>query len=186
MLFQGLNKLKRKSIMTAVMLMALGLILVIWPREYTAALIQIVSGVLIVRALVMVFEYIDSRKTLVDYLLLGLALIIAIVGMVMMIADVDVLGAISWIFGILMIIDGLHSATHALMYARRSGRRFWWILVVLSAILMALGVLIICHPWWNTADTLLRATGWMTVGASLVGILRLIWVWPFKYSEEED
>ena len=38
MLFQALSKLKQKSVMTAVMLMALGLTLVIWPGEYVTTL----------------------------------------------------------------------------------------------------------------------------------------------------
>ena len=180
MLFQALSKLKQKSVMTAIMMVALGLTLVIWPGEYVSTLMSIVSGVLIIASMIMIMNYIDSSKNLMSYLLLSAALAIGIVGMLVMVFNVNTINAIAWIFGLLLGIDGLHSLVHTLMYARRSGRRGWWLLIPVSLIILLFGLLVICHPWWNTPDTLIHAIGWMIVGSSVVSIVRLILTWPIK------
>ena len=180
MLFQALSKLKQKSIMTAVMMMALGLILVIWPGQYVPTLMWIVSGVLFICSMVMILNYIDSKKTVANYIKLGGALAVGIAGMLLMIFNVDTLDAISWIFGLLLVIDGVHSLAHTLMYARRAGRKGWWVMIPVSVIILARGVLVIIHPWWKTPDTLIHAAGWMVVGAAAAGILRVILTWPFN------
>ena len=180
MLFQGLNKLKQKSIMTSIMLMALGVILVIWPAGYTSTLLQIVSAIMVIIAIIMILDYIRSKKSIMDYIKLVGALILGVAGLLFMIFDLDSLQIISWVFGILLIIDGLHSCIHSLIYSRRSRRKGWWVLIPLSVVLIAFGVLIICHPWWNTEAQVLHAIGWMIVGAAVVSAIRLIWVWPLK------
>ena len=109
MLFQGLNKLKQKSIMTSIMLMALGIILVIWPAGYTSTLLQIVSAIMVIIAITMILDYIRSKKSIMDYIKLVGALILGVAGLLFMIFDLDSLQIISWVFGILLIIDGLHS-----------------------------------------------------------------------------
>ena len=185
MLLDSLNKIKHESIMTAIMLMALGLILVIWPGNYIVTLMKIVSAVLLICSIEMILNYTQSKKSLMDYIRLTAALILGILGMWLIIFDLDSLDAISWVFGILLIIDGLHSFVHAVIYSRRSHRNGWWILIPLSLILMALGVLTIIHPWWDTADSLLHVIGWMIVGAAVISMLRLIWIWPLKGVNEE-
>ena len=92
----------------------------------------------------------------------------------------NILSVISLIFGIVLIIDGLHSMFHAFMYARRSERKAWWVLVILSAALIFCGLIILTHPWWNTAHSLLKMVGWAMLFSSIVGVMRLIWVWPIK------
>ena len=180
MLFQGLNKLKRQSIMTAIMYMAAGMILIIWPGEYVVTLMKTVSWLMLVWSMVLIMDYVKSEKSVMDYVWLCAALALGILGMWIAVFDVDTLGAVAWVFGLLLIIDGLHGAVHAMIYSRRSGRKGWWILMILSLVILVFGILTICHPWWPAASDLLHAIGLMIICAAALSALRLLWIWPLK------
>lgn len=180
MLFQGLSKLKRSSIMTAVVLMAVGVMMVICPDEYIESLISTLGIIMLVAAVVLVLEFIGSKKAMFNFILLTVGLFLWIVGAMILIFEIDTLYALAWIFGILLILDGLHSLFHALMFARRSGRRGWGVLIPLSLLLILFGVIVIINQWWNTPGELMNVIGWMIVFSAAVSTLRLIWIWPVK------
>lgn len=180
MIFQELNRLKRNSIMSAVVLMAIGIIMVICPDPYITSLINLLGVIMLVAAVVMALEFISSKKALIHFLWLTLALILVIVGTLILIFEIDTLYAISWIFGIFLILYGLYCLLHALTFARRAERKAWWLLIPLSAALIVLGIIAIWNPRWETPGELLTTTGWMIVFAAIISVLRLIWIWPVK------
>ena len=186
MITDGLNKIKHQSIMTAIMLIGAGLILVIWPEDYIVTLMKAVSSVLLIWSMIMILNHTQSKKSFMDYLRLIGALILGVLGMWLMVFDVTTISTISWVFGILMVIDGLHSCLHAIIYSRRSHRHGWWILIPLSLILIALGVLTIIRPWGRTPGDVVHAIGWITIGAAATSILRIVWIWPIKDAKEEN
>lgn len=180
MLFQGLNKLKRNSIMGAVILAAIGIVMVICPDEYISALIGAVGVIMLVAAVVMILDFSSSKKALINFIYLTLALIMAIVGALILISEISALHAFAIISGIFLILFGLHSLIHALTFSRRSGRKGWGVLVVLSLLLIFFGVIKLINPWWKTPGELMTVTGWMIVASAAVSALRLIWIWPIK------
>ena len=186
MLFQTLDKLKRQSLLAAILLMAFGIVLLICPESYLNALIVTVGYVMIIFAIVRILEFITGRKALIHYILFTGALAVAVFGIFILIYSEDLLRALGWLFGFVLVQDGLFTLLNALVFARRSSRRGWWILVVLAAVLFALGVLIILNPWWDTPGLLMKAVGGTLLFSALVSALRLIWVWPFKNEEEGD
>lgn len=180
MIFQELNKLKRNSIMAAVILMAIGIVMVICPDAYIESLMNTLGVIMLVAAVVMVFDFISSKKALINFIYFAVALLLAIVGALVLISESNTLYAIAWIFGIFLILDGLHSLLHAMTFARRSGRKAWGVLVLLSLLLILFGLITIRNPWWNEPGDLMTLTGWMVVFSAIVSALRLIWVWPVK------
>ena len=92
----------------------------------------------------------------------------------------DILKVLSVLFGILLMVDGLHSALHAWMYARRAGRKWWGVLMVLSAMLFIAGIIILNNPWWDRAHAFLKVIGGIILFAAATGIVRLILVWPIR------
>lgn len=180
MLFESLNQIKRQSIMTAIIMATIGVFLVIWPEELVATLMDVVGFIIVVIAVFLIFRYLGGKKSLVDHIWLLVALFLVIVGSIILIFDVDAIYLISWIFGVLLIADGLHSLFHALIFARRAKRKGWGILIPLSVLLLVFGVLLIAHPWWTTPGEIMNVGGWMIVGSAIISALRLIWVWPVK------
>lgn len=180
MLFQELNKIKRTSINISLVLMTLGLIMVICPERYVDSLIEGLGYVLLVAATVMVLHYLSSKKVLFNTIQLMAALIIALVGISVLAFKEHILHILGWSFGILLILQGVEAIYSALMYVRPSKRRAWWLLAILALLLLALGVLIFLNPWWDTPADLVKVIGATLLFDALVGVLRLIWIWPIK------
>ncbi len=184
MLFQTLDKLKRQSILAAILMMALGVVMLICPESYVNTLVVTVGYGMIIFSIVEMLEFLSSKKALIHYILFTGALIIAILGVFILIYNQDLLKALGWLFGFVLVQDGLFTLLNALLFARRSNRKGWWMLVVLAAVLMLLGLLIFLNPWWDTPSLLMKVIGGTLLFSALVSALRLIWMWPFKNEKE--
>lgn len=184
MLFQSLDKLKRQSILAAILMMALGVVMLICPEGYVNTLVVTVGYGMIIFALVEMLEFIVSKKALIHYIIFTGALFIAILGVFILIYNQDLLKALGWLFGFVLVQDGLFTLLNALLFARRSNRKGWWMLIIFAIVLMALGVLIFLNPWWDSPTLLMRIIGGALLFSAFVSTLRLIWVWPFKNGKE--
>ena len=184
MLFQSLDKLKRQSILAAILMMALGVVMRICPESYVNTLVVTVGYGMIIFALVEMLEFIVSKKALIHYIIFTGALFIAILGVFILIYNQDLLKALGWLFGFVLVQDSLFTLLNALLFARRSNRKGWWMLIIFAIVLMSLGVLIFLNPWWDSPTLLMRIIGGALLFSAFVSTLRLIWVWPFKNGKE--
>ncbi len=184
MLFQELNKLKWNSVMSSIVLITIGLLMLICPDSYITAMIGTLGSVLLVLAVLGILDFIGSNKALIHYVYLTGYLALAIIGTAILVFEINSLYTISWMFGAFLLLSGLSNIASALTYARRSGRRGWWVLLPLSILQIIFGLVIflniILNPWWDTPVALFKAVGLMLLFSSVVSILRLIWVWPIK------
>lgn len=180
MLFESLDKLKRNSIMSAILLIALGAIIMICPQEYIGSLTLIFGYTLVVVAIVMLLNFFNGKKSLVEYLKFTGALILGIVGLCVLVFRNDIMSVLAWLFGFLLILDGGRTMFHSFTYARRSKRRGWWVLTILSVLLIGAGVILFLNPWWHSQDMLLKIIGCAIFFSAVVSAIRLIWTWPIK------
>ena len=178
MLFQTVDNLKRQSIMISIVLMAVGIVMIICPQRYEMTLTSALGYVLVVTGSVWVLEFIASNKTLIRYIYFTIALILVIAGLCVLFYRHDILRVLGWLFGLFLILDGAYGIFNAMTYARRSSRAGWQVLVVLCAVLVALGILLIFNPWWDSTHKLFLAIGVMLLISSAVDACKLIWIWP--------
>ena len=186
MLFDSLDKIKTNSIFSAILLTALGIVLLMFPEMYIPALILATGNILVIIALVMMMDFFSSKKFLVDYLSFMLALALLIIGMAVLIFKDDFMVVLSRLFGILLILDGARTTFHAFTYARRSERKGWQFLVALSILLILAGIGLFVNPWLNTPYSLLKGIGSAFFFSAIVSALRLIWTWPLRNSKSND
>ena len=186
MLFESLDKLKRNSIMSAILLIALGAIMMICPIEYIGSLTLVFGYSLVVIAIVLLLNFFSGKKSLVEYLKFTGALILLIVGVCVLVFRNDIMRVLAWLFGFLLVVDGGRTMIHSLAYARRSKRKGWWVLMILSILLMGVGVILFLNPWWNTTDLLMKVIGCAIFFSSIVSALRLIWTWPLNKKKGGD
>ena len=178
MIFDVLDRLKQQTIITSVILMILGLLMLIIPAELDYMLVNILGYVIILIGAVMIWEFIASDKSLVSYIMFTFALLVILLGIYIFVSGDNILKVLSVLFGILLIVDGLHSALHAWMYARRAGKAKWRVLLVVSILLLLLGIVIFTNPWWHTEHSFIKVIGGVLLFSSCLGIVRLILVWP--------
>ena len=72
------------------------------------------------------------------------SLVLALVGLCVLVFRDDIGRVLAWLFGFLLILDGGRTMIHSFTYARRSQRKGWWVLTILSALLMIAGVVSTC------------------------------------------
>ncbi|MDO5131992.1 MAG: DUF308 domain-containing protein [Eubacteriales bacterium] len=180
MLFEVLDKLKQQTIISSILMMMLGLLMLIVPEKNDWALVNILGYVIIIIGAVMVWDFIAGDKHLSSCILFIFALLLILLGIFILVSGDDILKVLSVLFGILLMIDGLHSGLHAWMYARRAGRKWWGLLIVLSVLLFGAGIIILNNPWWHTAHSFVKVIGAVILFAAATGIVRLILVWPIR------
>ena len=180
MLFQELGKLKRSSIMTSIILMAVGVLMIMCPGRYTGALVSTLGYCMLILAAVLVMDFISGKKALMNYIYFVGALILALVGCAITVFESNVVRVIGLIFGLWLVGDGVVGIISALMYARRAGRQGWWVLIVLCALMILFGLIVLVNPWWNEPTALFDVIGGMLLFSSVVSIVRLILLWPIK------
>ena len=166
--------------MTSIVLIALGVLMIICPKEYIMTMVGTLGSVMLVFAVMGVFEYFNSNRALIHYIYLTGWLIIGVAGTAILLFQLNSLYMISILFGAYLVISGLSNISSALTYIKRAGRKGWWLLVILGLSLIACGVIILINPWWDTIERLFKIVGLMMLYSSLVSILRLIWLWPIK------
>ena len=116
-----------------------------------------------------------------DYLKFTGALILAIVGVCVLIFSSDnMIKVLAWLFGFLIILDGLRTLLHSFTFARRSHRKAWWVLTIISALMMVGGVMLFVNPWFAEIESLKRVIGGTVLFSALASGLRLIWTWPIR------
>ena len=183
MLFEELSKIKRSSIMTSIILAAVGIVMILCPPAYVESLVAVLGYGMIILAGVMMLDYISAKKSLINCIKFAGALALLVLGIVVLVNE-NILLRIGVAFGVALVADGLISIANTLLYARRANLKGWWVLILLSLLLIAGGVVLLINPWWNETTKLFDATGIMLLFSALVGIVRLIIIWPIKDEEE--
>ena len=180
MIIQVLDKIKHQTIITSLLFLIIGLLMLIIPVQHDAILVEVLGYGILLLGGVMVWDFIAGSKSLSQFITFTIALLLILLGLFILLSGDDILVVLSVLFGILLLVDGLHSTVHAWMYARRSGRKWWWVLLILSITLMVAGIVIFNNPWWHTAHSFVKVIGGVMLYAAIVGIIRLILVWPIR------
>ena len=186
MLFDSLDKIKRNSILSAILLTTLGAVILICPEGHIPLLTLALGYTLLVVALVMMLNFFSSKKSLMDYIKFTGSLAILIGGICVLVFRDDILRVLAWLFGLLLVLDGGRTLFHSFMYAHRSKRRGWWILAILSVLLIAAGVILLVNPWWDTPSMLMKVIGCAVLFAAVVSSIRLYWTWPLRNAKGGD
>ena len=179
MLFEELGKLKRSSIMTSIILAAVGIVMIMCPAQYVKSLVSVLGYGMLIIATVWILNFLSSKKCLMNYIFLTGALILMLLGMAVLVFDNIVL-LIGLVFGLVQVIGGIISMVNAWMYARRAQRKGWWLLIVLSALMILFGLIVLVNPWWDEPTKLFDVIGYMLLFSSVVSIVRLFFNWPIK------
>ncbi len=180
MLFQELGKVKRSWIMTSIVMIVIGFVMILCPVRYVGMLISALGYVLLVLATYLVLAFLESKKVLINYAILTGGLIVGLLGIFVLVRRRDVLPVLGLVFGLVLVVEGIRDIFNAFMYVRRSGRKGWWVLAILSALTIVFGVMLLLNPWWNSPLVLKRVIGVMVLFSSVVSIIRVVLTWPIQ------
>lgn len=185
MLFEELDKLKRKVVMSSIVLMFAGIAMFIVPVEYMPFLGGMLGFVLVVLSVTRVLTFLAGKKSLVDYMRFALGLGVGLFGIALFVYDNLLMSILYWSVAIVPILLGVVGLYHSFVFARRSGRRGWWVLSIMSALLCWFGSFMFLNPWVENETAVLQVTGGALLYSALVGALEIIWIWPIRPQEKE-
>ncbi|MTQ98649.1 hypothetical protein GMD88_17890 [Pseudoflavonifractor sp. BIOML-A6] len=153
-----LKNMKVSFLLASVLYIALGLVLLIWPG-ITSDLICLSFGLLLlIYGIITIISFFvhDSRLGTFRFELI-LGIVAAAAGLLFLIKPEFVKSVIPVVLGIYIIIDALLNLKRSLeLHSLQYGR--WWVILVLSLVSVALGVLILFRPGM-TADVLIMVIG---------------------------
>lgn len=178
MLFEGLDRIKRSAIMTTIILMIVGNILLVLPESILPFFNEVMGFALLVVAVVSAFQFLSSRRALIHYIYLTLGLLCGVLGICLLVFEGLLTRILIWMVCVFPILSGLYGIYHALVFARRSGQKGWWTLIVLSFALIVFGGFVFYNPWMESTVGTMRIIGGTLMYTALVSGLRLIWLWP--------
>jgi uncharacterized membrane protein HdeD (DUF308 family) len=186
MLFESLDKIRRGTLLSAILLIALGLVILICPVAYIDSLMLAFGYGLIIVCVVMLLEFFTNKNMLVEYMNLIIALALGIVGLCVLLFRDDVVTTLAWLSSFLLLLHGVLTFRYSVTYARRSGKSSWWVFALLGALLIVCAVVLFFNPWWKTPDMLAKVIGIAVFFSAAVSIIRLVWAWPKNVTEDKE
>lgn len=192
MLFDAMTKIKRQSIIISILLMCLGMVLIVCPEEYVSALIMLAGYIMIIYAMEQSLEYIGGRGSLIQSISFIIAVFIGLIGLAVLVFHENILNVLSWIFGVILLLEGGNDLHYSFTFARRSGRSGWSILVIFALVLIASGVglvtggMYVSHAAFQSPVYLMRLIGVALLAAALIGALKILWIKPAKDGGNKD
>lgn len=185
MLFDELDKARRRTIMTTIVFVFVGAAFLVVPEVYLPFMGSACAFAMVVWSAVSILEFITGPKVLVRYLGLFVALAIGLLGVALFVFDGLFLKLVTGLVAAIPIFGGILGSYHALVFARRSGRRGWWVPLVLSILLVGFGTVTIVSPWAYSTRAVLQLIGGTLAYSAVVYALLLVWMWPARGEEEE-
>lgn len=183
MLFNELDKARQRTIMTIIVFVFVGIAFLLVPERYLPFMGSACGFALVVWSAVSILEFAMGPKVLIRYFGLFVALALGLLGISLFVFDKLFLRLLRILVALIPIFGGIVGSYHALVFARRSGRKGWWIPLVLSSFLFIFGTMTLVNPWSYNTRAVLELIGWTLAYSAGVYALLLLWMWPKR---EED
>lgn len=137
-----LKRVKASVILGALLCVALGVVLLIWPKETIDVFCKVLAIGLVAMGLTNLVTYFMDRAERVFSGILGL--IVLLVGIWVFIKPDRVEGLIPIVIGAILAIHGIQDIKLA-METKRNGYENWWSILLIAAISLILGIVCIIN-----------------------------------------
>ena len=142
-----LRYVKNGMLLLSVAYIVIGMLLLIMPETSLLWICNIFGVVVLVTGIVCLIQYARIRGTgfTAPFMLVG-GVITAGLGIFTLAKPQVVTSFLPVVFGIFIVVDGLSRIGTAIDLAKRKGQK-WWLLLLLSLVSVALGVVLVLHPF---------------------------------------
>lgn len=142
-----LRYIKSGMMLLSIAYIIIGMMLLIMPQTSLLWICYAFGAVVLVTGIVCLIQYARIRGTgfTAPFMLVG-GVITAGLGIFTLAKPQVVASFLPVVFGIFILVDGLSRVGTAIDLAKRKGQK-WWMLLLLSVVSVALGVLLVLHPF---------------------------------------
>lgn len=157
-----LRQQRLSSILTALAVVALGVVLVIWPDRSAAFLCQLLGGGLLVAGIVYMIGWLVGRTRAGSHAFLLLpGAVLAGIGVWLLARPDSVVVLIQYVSGAVLIFHGIIDLQGAVALMMGRAPR-WWLDLLISLVTLSLGLLILVDPFGTFAVLV------MMIGSALI------------------
>ena len=174
-----LRYVKSGMMLLSIAYIVIGMMLLIMPQTSLLWICYAFGAVVLITGIVCLIQYARIRGTgfTAPFMLVG-GVITAGLGIFTLAKPQVVASFLPIVFGIFIVVDGLSRIGSAIDLAKRKGQK-WWVLLLLSIVSVALGILLVLHPFGAAVSIvmvcgiLLIAEGAMNLGCILYAAMEL-------------
>lgn len=174
-----LRYVKSGMMLLSIAYIVIGMMLLIMPQTSLLWICYAFGAVVLLTGIVCLIQYARIRGTgfTAPFMLVG-GVITAGLGIFTLAKPQVVASFLPIVFGIFIVVDGLSRIGSAIDLAKRKGQK-WWVLLLLSIVSVALGILLVLHPFGAAVSVvmvcgiLLIAEGAMNLGCILYAAMEL-------------
>lgn len=157
-----LRERRTSSIISALITIALGVVLLVWPDLSVRLLCMLLGAALLITGAGYIISYFARRSKLSAFqfeIILGIVL--AILGLWLLLNPDTFITLLQFLFGALLVIHGVVDL-QATFHLQGAGYEKWWVALILALLTVVLGAVIIFNPFGSMAALL------MLIGAALI------------------
>ena len=174
-----LRYVKSGMMLLSIAYIVIGMMLLIMPQTSLLWICYAFGAVVLITGIVCLIQYARIRGTgfTAPFMLVG-GVITAGLGIFTLAKPQVVASFLPIVFGIFIVVDGLSRIGSAIDLAKRKGQK-WWVLLLLSIVSVALGILLVLHPFGAAVSVvmvcgiLLIVEGSMNLGCILYAAMEL-------------
>ena len=174
-----LRYVKSGMMLMSIAYIVIGMMLLIMPQTSLLWICYAFGAVVLITGIVCLIQYARIRGTgfTAPFMLVG-GVITAGLGIFTLAKPQVVASFLPIVFGIFIVVDGLSRIGSAIDLAKRKGQK-WWVLLLLSIVSVALGILLVLHPFGAAVSVvmvcgiLLIVEGAMNLGCILYAAMEL-------------
>lgn len=167
-----LKRIKANVVVSAILCMALGVVLIVWPGMSVQITCCAIGAVLIVMGISKLIQFIFYRDgSLFFQLNLVLGIVITIIGVWIVLQPEKIIAMIPILMGIIIVLHGINNLQQTVKLCQEKYDK-WWIALILGLLTVGFGIVLICNPF-EAVETLVRVIGIFLVydGASDIWII---------------
>ena len=174
-----LRYVKSGMMLLSIAYIVIGMMLLIMPQTSLLWICYAFGAVVLITGIACLIQYARIRGTgfTAPFMLVG-GVITAGLGIFTLAKPQVVASFLPIVFGIFIVVDGLSRIGSAIDLAKRKGQK-WWVLLLLSIVSVALGILLVLHPFGAAVSLvmvcgiLLIVEGAMNLGCILYAAMEL-------------
>ncbi len=137
------KKVRIAAYLSAVLTIALGVVLIAWPMEVTGLICRILGAILVVMGAVYIFGYVMEGRSI---LTVTGGLLFLLLGVWIIITPESIVALVPIVIGVILLVHSLKDFQMA-SEAKKCGSERWMILFLLALLNCAFGVICICDSF---------------------------------------
>lgn len=167
-----LKKIKANVMVSALICIALGIVLVVWPELSRRVVCMAIGVVLVINGISRLMNFVFGRDgSVFSQMNLVMGIIITVIGGWILFQPGTIIAMIPILVGIIIAIHGINNLQQTVSLCQSRYDK-WWVALLLALITIGFGVLLIFNPF-AAVDTLIRFIGVFLIydGASDIWIM---------------